>query len=64
MRDETDRAFQRLESGDGEFNVPDLDLRETTNTLVAEAELSGVDEKDVSVAPANGVLTIKGERKQ
>jgi HSP20 family protein len=31
---------------------------------VVEAELPGVDEKDVSVTLANGVLTIKGEKKQ
>jgi HSP20 family protein len=74
MRDEMDRVFGRFERGwpglpslfrrEGGFNVPDLDLRETTNALVVEAELPGVDEKDVSVTLANGLLTIKGEKKQ
>lgn len=74
MRDEIDNIFQRFESGwprrpalfrrDGEFTVPELDVRENTNSIVIEAELPGVDEKDVSVTLANGVLTITGEKKQ
>jgi HSP20 family protein len=74
MRDEMDRVFQRFESGlprwptpfgrEGGFTVPHLDVRETANAVVVEAELPGVDEKDVSVTLANGVLTIKGEKKQ
>jgi HSP20 family protein len=43
--------------------VPELDVRENTNSIVIEAELPGVDEKDVSVTVANGLLTIKGEKK-
>jgi HSP20 family protein len=35
-----------------------------TLPIVVEAVLPGVDEKDVSVTLANGVLTIKGEKKQ
>ena len=38
-------------------------MRENTNAITVEAELPGVDEKDVSVTLANGVLTIKGEKK-
>jgi HSP20 family protein len=74
MRDEMDRVFEHFERGwprlpslfrrDDGFSVPNLDLRETSNALVLEAELPGVDEKDVSVTLANGVLTIKGEKKQ
>jgi len=43
--------------------VPEFNVRETTNSIVVEAELPGVDEKDVSVTLANGMLTIKGEKK-
>ena len=43
--------------------VPELDVRENTNSNVVEAELPGVDEKDVSVTLANGMLTVKGEKK-
>jgi HSP20 family protein len=73
MRDEMDRMFERFEHGwprwpalfrhNGDFAVPDLDVRENANSIVVEAELPGVDEKDVSVTLANGVLTIKGEKK-
>ena len=50
--------------GDGAIVVPELDVRENTNAITIEAELPGVDEKDVSVTVANGMLTIKGEKKQ
>jgi HSP20 family protein len=73
MRDEMDRIFDRFEIGwsrwpslfrrDGEFTMPDLDVREKANAIVVEAELPGVEEKDVSVTLANGMLTIKGEKK-
>lgn len=43
--------------------VPELDVRENTKSIVIEAELPGVAEKDVSVTLANGLLTIKGEKK-
>jgi HSP20 family protein len=38
-------------------------VRETDTELVVEAELPGMDEKDVSVTLNNGVLTLKGEKK-
>jgi HSP20 family protein len=73
MRNEMDRVFQRFEHGwprwptllrgEGAIAVPELDVRESTSAIVVEAELPGVDEKDVSVTLANGVLTIKGEKK-
>jgi HSP20 family protein len=74
LRDEMDRMFGRFEQGwpqwpallRGEgsgITVPELDVRENTNAIVVEAELPGVDEKDVSVTLANGVLTIRGEKK-
>lgn len=73
MRDELDRMFERFEQGwprwpallrrDAEFTVPELDVRENANSIVVEAELPGVDEKDVSVTLANGILTIKGEKR-
>ena len=44
--------------------MPDLDVRENTTSITVEAELPGVDEKDVTVTLANGLLTIKGAKKQ
>jgi HSP20 family protein len=38
-------------------------VREDASSITIEAELPGVEEKDVSVTLANGVLTIKGEKK-
>ncbi len=75
MRDEMDRVFGRFErdwpfpslfgrDGRSAILVPDLDVREDANSISIEAELPGVEEKDVSVTLANGVLTIKGEKKQ
>jgi len=74
MRAEMDRVFDAfLGRGFGRFNapvpewgdavVPSIDLRETETDLVIEAELPGMDEKDVSVTLSNGVLTLKGEKK-
>jgi HSP20 family protein len=73
MRDEMDRMFERFEYGWPRFpaltrhtstlTVPELDVRENANAIVVEAELPGVDEKDVTVTLANGILTIKGEKK-
>jgi HSP20 family protein len=54
-------AFRRATGA--ELVAPDLDVRENANSLVIEAELPGVEEKDVSVTLANGLLTIKGEKK-
>jgi HSP20 family protein len=75
MRDEMDRVFGRFErdwafpslfgrEGGAAALLPELDVREGTNSIAIEVELPGVEEKDISVTLANGVLTIKGEKKQ
>jgi HSP20 family protein len=74
MREEMDKMFERFEHGlprwptllrqGNGIVVPELDVRENSTSITVEAELPGVDEKDVSVTLANGVLTIKGEKKQ
>lgn len=43
--------------------VPSIDVKETDKAVQIEAELPGVDEKDVQVTYNSGVLTIKGEKK-
>ena len=78
MRHEMDRMFERFEhgfprwpvglsrgnGGNGrEFIVPELDVHDDGKQLMIEADLPGIDEKDVSVTLTNGMLTIKGERK-
>ena len=43
--------------------APSIDVSETDNELKVEAELPGVDEKDVEVTISENLLTIKGEKK-
>jgi HSP20 family protein len=42
---------------------PSVEVSETDKEVKVTAELPGLDEKDVQVELANGVLTIKGEKK-
>ena len=59
-------AFPRMfgTSGDLGFALtPHMDVKETDKEIVVEAELPGIDEKDVSLALQDGVLTIRGEKK-
>ena len=44
--------------------APRIDVSETDTELKIEAELPGIDEKDVEVVLSDGRLTIKGEKKQ
>jgi HSP20 family protein len=44
--------------------APRVDVSETESEIKIEAELPGVDEKDVEVVVSDGRLTIKGEKKQ
>jgi HSP20 family protein len=72
MREEMDRLLGRFERGwpampgrmfESDAMVPSLDVHDDGKQLTIEADLPGVDEKDVTVTLANGLLTIKGEKK-
>ena len=75
MRAEMDRAFDAFlgRSFLGRAAVPgmaspalvapDIDIRESDQEIVLEAELPGIDEKDVAVVVKNGMLSLKGEKK-
>lgn len=74
LRDEMDRVFERFDHGwpalPGIFArgtsaalTPHFDVRDDGKAITVEAELPGVEEKDVKVTLADGVLTIKGEKK-
>ncbi|MCF7821717.1 MAG: Hsp20/alpha crystallin family protein [Mariprofundaceae bacterium] len=43
--------------------MPSVDIRETEDALVVQAELPGIDKKDVKLEIKDGVLTISGERR-
>ena len=43
--------------------APSVDIRETDEALVVQAELPGIDKKDVKLEVKDGVLTISGERR-
>ncbi len=43
--------------------TPDIDVAETKDGFEITAELPGVDEKDVEVTVADGVLSLRGEKK-
>jgi HSP20 family protein len=76
MRNEMNRMLERFEhdwprlpglfarAGTALGMVPDLDVREDGKQLTIEADLPGLAEKDVTLTLRDGVLTIKGERKQ
>lgn len=53
----SDRLFDRT------FGWPDIEVSETDKEVKVTAELPGLEEKDVEVELANGVLVIKGEKK-
>src|SRR5215468_6573960 len=42
---------------------PAVDIYETENEIIVQAELPGVERKDISLQLENNVLTLKGERR-
>ena len=61
-RDFGDFGLARTGNGEG-LLAPSIDVAETEKAIEVKAELPGVDEKDIEVELANGVLAIKGEKK-
>jgi HSP20 family protein len=57
-------AFTRMlsEPRTGRPWTPAVDIYETENALVLQADLPDVDQKDIEVRVENNTLTIKGER--
>ena len=43
--------------------APAVDIREVEDALLIQAELPGIDKKDISLEVKDGVLTISGERR-
>lgn len=48
---------------EGRLGWPKIELSDTDKALTVSAELPGMTEKDVQIEIANGVLTIRGEKK-
>ncbi len=44
--------------------LPSLDLSETKDEFVVKAEVPGIDPKNIDISLSEGMLTIKGEKKQ
>ena len=71
MQRDMDRLWDSFSEGGlrrrGEGRVewlPSLDVSETKNELVVKAEVPGMDAKDIDISLSDGMLTIKGEKKQ
>jgi HSP20 family protein len=71
MRKEMDRFWDSFLEGTlrerGEDRTewfPSLDVSETKNDFVVKAELPGMDLKDIDVSLTDGMLTIRGEKRQ
>lgn len=64
MRNEFDRAVGRTEPQVGAGWCPVVDVQETKDELLLQAELPGLTGEDVELSVENGVLTIAGEKKQ
>lgn len=66
------RIFGLTRAGDREMSdlfsrsdwAPAVDIKETDDAYLIEAELPGLSKKDVKVTVDDGVLTIQGERRQ
>lgn len=76
MRSDMDRFFDSMFGGRGGLPSlfgaggvgfaamsPSIDVRENGNEIVIEAELPGMEEKDVQLTFRDGVISIKGEKK-
>jgi len=69
MKKEMDRVWDSFfergpRTGETGEWFPSLDVAETKNDVVIKAEVPGMDPKDIDISLSNGVLTIKGEKKQ
>lgn len=68
MQRDVDRIFSRLGAAEvtGEIVawMPKVDVKRKDDDIIVRAELPGVDPADVDVEVTDGVLTIRGERRQ
>jgi HSP20 family protein len=67
LQEQVNRLFQSNSSGRENSNLtswaPAVDIYETENELVVNADLPGIDEKELDIQVENDMLSIRGERK-
>ena len=69
IRDEMDRMFDNFFARAGEQGsiesawAPTVDIYETKEAVIIDAELPGMKQNDITVSVSDNVLTIKGEKK-
>ena len=66
FRKEMDRLFDRFWEGNETQGTwePKLDVSETKEAFYIKAEIPGIDPKDIQVNLENGILVLRGEKKQ
>jgi HSP20 family protein len=69
IRDEMDRVFDNFFARAGERSAfdtawaPSVDIYETKDSVIIDAELPGIKQSDINVSVSDNILTIKGEKK-
>ena len=69
LESEFDRLFRALGRApwggwSERYGLPATDVHETAEAYVIEADLPGLTKKDIELSVSEGVVTIRGERKQ
>lgn len=66
LQQQIDRVFDNFTPLGGALGTfsPSMEVSETPEALEINVELPGIDEKDVEISVADGVLTIRGEKKE
>ena len=57
-----DRFFEAIPFSEQEF-VPSVDIAETDKDIIVQAEIPGIDPKDLDISLNGRLLTIKGEKR-